>query len=408
MNFLLKIVEGPNKGAEIALVEGVAVTLGKGDDCDIVLADATLPDTPLNIEASADGVVVNGEPAQPFHVKTFGATSFAVGPADAPWGGLEWPSAKSEETGNGERGTGNGEQGTGKDAPATQVSRPASQDQSTEEPKEKKRRGGLGCLVVLLLLLLILAVLGWFFRDRIGEMGWVRWARGSGDSGQSGEAGEAAQAEATGLSAVAAKYGLSLSESEAGATLSGNLKTRRERLAATAEAYQEQPGVNLDISDDESFRMAAEDALFTLTEGALKVAAATNRVVVITGVSRSPGALKKTLESLNADMPRLRNVDVGGVRFDASLVCAEPASEVSDPPGKSVAPARRTASKKPTKPSTPALPVCGILTTPYPCLVMRDGRRILEGAAIGENTIVKIEADYVVVTNSLGRFELKP
>ena len=43
MNFLLKIVEGPNKGAEIALVEGVAVTLGKGDDCDIVLADPTLP-----------------------------------------------------------------------------------------------------------------------------------------------------------------------------------------------------------------------------------------------------------------------------------------------------------------------------------------------------------------------------
>ena len=32
MNFLLKIVEGPNKGAEITLVEGVAVTLGKGDE----------------------------------------------------------------------------------------------------------------------------------------------------------------------------------------------------------------------------------------------------------------------------------------------------------------------------------------------------------------------------------------
>ena len=28
MNFLLKIVEGPNKGAEVALVEGVAVTFG--------------------------------------------------------------------------------------------------------------------------------------------------------------------------------------------------------------------------------------------------------------------------------------------------------------------------------------------------------------------------------------------
>ena len=44
MNFLLKIVEGPNKGAEIALVEGVVVSLGKRDDCDIVLADATLPE----------------------------------------------------------------------------------------------------------------------------------------------------------------------------------------------------------------------------------------------------------------------------------------------------------------------------------------------------------------------------
>ena len=75
MNFLLKIVEGPNKGAEIALVEGVAVTLGKGDDCDIVLADPTMPDAPLSVEASADGVTVGGEPLEPFSVKTFGSIS---------------------------------------------------------------------------------------------------------------------------------------------------------------------------------------------------------------------------------------------------------------------------------------------------------------------------------------------
>ena len=91
MSFLLKIVEGPNKGAEIALVEGVAITLGKGDDCDIVLADTTLPSTPFSIEASDGGVTVDGEPLEPFAVKTSGATSFAVGPADAPWGELKWP-----------------------------------------------------------------------------------------------------------------------------------------------------------------------------------------------------------------------------------------------------------------------------------------------------------------------------
>ena len=96
MSFLLKIVEGPNKGAEIALVDGVAVTLGKGDDCDIVLADSTMPDSPLKIEASGDSVMAGNvdpdepetamEPLELFAVKTLGATSFAIGPADAPWG----------------------------------------------------------------------------------------------------------------------------------------------------------------------------------------------------------------------------------------------------------------------------------------------------------------------------------
>ena len=37
MNFVLKIVRGANAGAEIALPEDVAVSLGKSDDCDIVL-----------------------------------------------------------------------------------------------------------------------------------------------------------------------------------------------------------------------------------------------------------------------------------------------------------------------------------------------------------------------------------
>ena len=53
MNFIIKIVEGPNRGAEIALPEGVAVTLGKSDACDVVLADSTLPDEPLTFAAAA-------------------------------------------------------------------------------------------------------------------------------------------------------------------------------------------------------------------------------------------------------------------------------------------------------------------------------------------------------------------
>ena len=86
--------------------------------------------------------------------------------------------------------------------------------------------------------------------------------------------------------------------------------------------------MNLDISDDESFRASAEDALFTLTEGALKVAAATNRVVAIAGSSPSPVALKKTLEALSADMPKLRNVDVSGVAVGSEFAVSETTDDV--------------------------------------------------------------------------------
>jgi hypothetical protein len=39
---------------------------------------------------------------------------------------------------------------------------------------------------------------------------------------------------------------------------------------------------------------------------------------------------------------------------------------------------------------------------------MRDGRRIMEGATIGDSVIVEIGADSVTFTNSTGRFTWKP
>ena len=39
---------------------------------------------------------------------------------------------------------------------------------------------------------------------------------------------------------------------------------------------------------------------------------------------------------------------------------------------------------------------------------MRDGRRLMEGAALGDGIILEIGADSVVVTNSAGRFTWKP
>ena len=398
MNFLLKVVEGPNKGAEIALVEGVAVTLGKGDDCDIVLADPTMPDAPLSVEASADGVVLGGEPLESLSVKTYGATSFAVGPADAPWGELKWPKAEPAEEST--------ESTTNKTEPPNgQTTEPPNN--LTTEPSNRRRSGCFGCLLILLALLLVLVGLAWFFREEVkpyAESMWekIRAGRSGADDSPSAQT-STADAQFSKLRDISARYDISFVESDGQARLSGNLKTRRDRLAATAEAYGAQPGVELDISDDESLRVSAEDALFTLTEGALKVVAATNRVVSIAGASPSPLSLKKTIEALNADLPKLRNVDVSGVVITpgATGPKGDDGDMVSQKPS-------RAKTTRASKSSSSILPVCGILTTPYPCLVMRDGRRIMEGAAIGDSVIVEIGADSVTLTNSTGRFTWKP
>ena len=408
MNFLLKIVEGPNRGAEIALVEGVAVTLGKGDECDIVLADSTLPEEPLSIEANGDAVSVNGEQLEQFAVKTLGATSFAVGPADAPWGELKWP-AKGEISRKDAEPQGKETQAEEAHGEEDLRDSATPREEKADAPEtEKKKHGCLGCLVVLVLLVLLLGVLAWLFRATVRPyaekvLAYARVSLHVG--GGTGGAGMGAALPMT-LSEVASSYGLELEENDGQAKLSGNLKTRAERLRATAEAYEARPGVDLDLSDDESFRASADDALFTITEGAIKAVAATNRVLSIAGTSPSPFALKRILESLSADLPKLRDIDATGVAY--GMVPGNEKSEEGDgddgetPIG--VFHARRRAAKV----KEPSLPVCGILTTPYPCLVMRDGSRVLEGAALGGNVIVKIEADAVTVTNATGRFTWKP
>ena len=424
MNFLLKIVEGPNKGAEIALVEGVAVTLGKSDDCDIILADPTLPDAPFTVEATASGVTFNGSALEPYHVKSIGSTAIAAGPADVAWGELVWE----------QRGTGNVESGTdGAEGHETAEEKhgeeAAAEPRPSEEPAPenapKRRHGCLGCLLWLLVILLLLLGAAWFFRDALRPKVEELWGKvsaltaqwkGRQDTASGQDAQDSVTSQST-LPALAEKYGLSITNDAGRTVLSGNFATRAERLAAAAEVYSKHPWMELDFSDDESFRTAATDALFTLTEGALRVSAATNRVLAITGEASSASALTKTLKALNADMPKLRNVDVTGVKLRAVRAISNiteydtgDAGFEDDTSSSSSAsrPALRRRGAKQKKADPPTLPVCGILTMPYPCLVMQNGQRILEGATVGDSVVLKITADSVTITNANGRFTWKP
>ena len=281
-------------------------------------------------------------------------------------------------------------------------------------PGGKRRRPG--CLVAALVVLALLLLLAWLlflFVRRGGESvqtcGWAERLKGLCAPAPAAEAPPAAPKET--VESLARRYALVETNVKGRVVLSGNFRTRAERLAAAGEIYALKPGADLDLSDDESFRSAAEDLVFTLTEGALKVVAATNRVLALSGTSPSAVVLKKTLRAVSADLPRLENVDCSAVRLgdcgsarreeeakvDVGAVAADWVKAREPRPAAAV---RKTGSFAP--------PLCGILTTPYPCLVLRNGARVLEGATFAGSTIVKIEADSVVVTNATGRFTWKP
>ena len=413
MNLMLKIVQGPNAGAEIALVDGLCITLGRSDSCDIVLADSLLPAEPVQLETQSDGVAMTapGEGRvhlKPYHVVTIGATSFAVGPADGPWEPLVWPEAEKEPP-----------------AEKPAESGPAEPPPSDAEPKpaseQPRKRRGLGCVAAIAVVLAALLFLAWLFirhvgqddaSSRLGE--WLSKARNACSRSSGCDAEAAPESPKATLESLVGQYGLVETNVNGRAVLRGNFRTRAERLAAAGRIYALKPGADLDLSDDESFRTAAEDLLFTLTEGSLKVVAATNRVLAVSGTSPSALVLRKTLRAMAADLARLENVDYSAVRL-GDCGSARREEEAKADVGavaadwvKAREPGARPAAVAAGKGGSFNPPLCGILMTPYPCLVLRSGARVLEGATFAGSTIVRIEADSVTVTNATGRFTWKP
>ena len=386
MSALLKIVQGPNAGAEIALPDGIEITVGKADSCDIVLADPTLPDSPMALSATPGGVLLDGAPLEPFHVVVRGSTAFAAGPADAAWGTLVWP--KPEEP----------EAPEPAPAPGKEEEKPAAEPPApTPAPAPSKpllRRLLIPLAVLLVLLVLLVAFLSLCTRTR------------APDPAAAAEAEKAAGAEhRQKLAAFAERYGLVCDESSPRPAFSGNFATRADRLAATAGLYSAFPGAALDLTDDESLKSAVSDALFALGGNALSVDSVTDRVAVLSGTADSPAALSAALDAIRADVPRLADVDTGAVKLRT------PASLSPDalPGGETGAAARRRAARAANAANAqPSLPVCGILATPYPCLVLQNGSRVFPGATLGGFAVASIAPDSVVLTNANGSFTWKP
>ena len=434
MGFLLKIVEGPMRGAEIALVEGLRVSVGSGDDCDIVLADGSLPAHAFELDVTATSVtLVRGDETQaltPFEVVDVGTTAFAVGPAEG-----EWPEnlarvararpvadatgAKPGEPAADATGAKPGA-ATEKTADRVTGAKPSSgeggarPDEAGASPASRAcRRGrGFGCLVVVVLLLLLVGLLYFFWprvraacpaaetaRVAVVEQSLHAWGWAKGLCREiHARCAKPAPAVVPGpsLAEIAAQHGLALGERNGAPLLAGNLRRRTERLAIRSLALADSPNVRFDLTDDESLKAAADELLFVVTEGALKAVAASNRVVTLTGRIPTSAALEKAVRALNADVKGIARLVTDGVSVGGPL----PTATADEP---ATAPKRRVA-----KPSAPDYPIAGILTAPYPCVVLRNGTRLTEGASLGTAVLVTIAADKLTLKDGGSVIEWKP
>ncbi len=403
MNYLLKIVQGANAGAEIALAEGT-VTFGSSDACDIVLADASLPDEAFAVEVSDAGVSLKELPdgeaknVDLYTRFTFGNSSFAIGE-----NGVAWPEIKAPAP------------PPAPEPPPESPGPPPAPPPAAPEPPPPAapRRRGIGCLFVSVLVVLFFAV-GYFLALRYGRF-WESSASGSGASPAvaqesappAGDVSPSQEDSSSSIAAWAAEHGLSVSEKDGETVLSGNFAKRAERLDLAQEAYARDAALKLDFSDDETLKSGVEEVLFALTEGRVKLETATNRVVKLAGRARSREELLHTVAAICTDVNRVRVVD------DTAVVCGDGLKTKA--PTRYQAISERAERKHPftapeAKPDAPApqCPVSGIILMPYPCLLLRDGGRAAEGSMVGEFKVEKIEADKVTLKRGEETVTWKP
>ena len=405
MSFLLKIVQGPNAGAEIALVEGVNLSFGRADDCDIILSDASVADKAFELEVSTERVAAimpDGKSVklEPYHVTLIGTSAVVTGPQEGAWKPLVWPRPEKDET---------------------PVEREVEVEAESEESVPAKLRS-CGCLVLAVLVIALLGAAGyacWKYPEKTKEyFGKAReyavkvWGYAAEKLKRTDNCAAAVEPKES-LDAVAADCGFSVSRIGGKTVAKGDFKTRVARLEATARTYAAQPGVEVDFTDAESLSAAVGELLQLVSDGKIRLERLEGRKVFLSGHVASTGALESVLRSLGEDVPKVSGADcslvnVGGV----NVACAEenPVSDSSVAPKYDVPKMKkgRRGDISLSGVKNPEMPVAGILTVPYPCLVLNDGTRAMEGARFGDYVIEKIKADCVRVRHAGGTFEWRP
>lgn len=395
MNFLLKIVQGPNSGAEIALIDGVNLTFGCADDCDIILNDASVGEKAFELEVTGERVVAvmpGGKTVkfEPYHVILVGTTALVVGPQEGEWKSLVWPKVEAES-----------------EAEKLDLNEAATEE---KDDASVKRRSPLGCAAVIFLLLIIAAtaIFAWRkYPEETKDYSLKAYSKTKEiwcvalEKFKSKPAEEAVVFKES-LDDVARDCAFIVIRNGEAVSVKGDFPTRVKRLEATARACAAHPGLKIDFSDIESLSSAVCEFLFLVTEDKLKLEKIEGRKAFISGRIASRESLEKILRALSEDVPKVSEVDCSQVAF--SIAAGLDSSDGGDDETAPIVYHNKFQERK----HEPKMPIAGILTVPYPCLVLNDGTRAMEGARFGEYTIEKITPESITVRGAEGSFEWRP
>ena len=397
MSFLLKIVQGPNAGAEIALVEGVNLTFGCADDCDIILSDSSVGEKAFELEVTSERVVAvmpDGKTMklEPYKVTFVGASALVVGPSEGIWKSLVWPKMEV----------------AAEDIAETQEDDKVKVQEEKPTKKVFSWRGII--LVVITLLLCGLAVFAWKKYPQqtkqysLKALSATNKAWGILKEKFSKEKPDIEMPVAESLDEVANDCGFKVVRNGDEVIATGDFLTRIKRLEATARAYASHPGLKVDFTDAESISCAVSELMELVCDGVLKLDKLEGRKAYLSGCVSSRNFLEKVLRSLSEDVPKITSVDCSKVTITSLAEVAAAGDGKTQEAGTNVL----RCAKKQGGSKAPQMPIAGILTIPYPCLVLNDGTRIMEGARFGAYTIEKILPDRITVRSVDGSFEWRP
>ena len=333
MPWILKIIQGPNDGAEVELPDGQVTRLGRGDACDVMLQDSMMAEDALELDCKgaqvtltplADGAYLgeralrtgHAEALPPFTVVTCGDTRLAIGPAGQPWPELTWPDlqalrlaalpplSEQELLDIAERARASQTQATA-DGDADPSAAPA--EPAPAAPREglvrrlrRLLRGLLSWLLRLALVALVALAIWCSYRyvfrltapplDSTAEVQAIRERE---------------------LAKLVDSLGLSLERESPSAPprrLTGNLPTRQEREQVEKAATTAFPDLKVELCDDETLTEGVQAVLDALAAGALAIDTARDGAVRIIGMVAQADDWRRVADTLRSDVPMLREL----------------------------------------------------------------------------------------------------